>query len=1824
VEVLEDRTVPSHLIIVGGGGAGSGDASTGFSATILVGANESKAVGGGGMELDLTDIVPVGSIQSGMISAGIDTSFGVAVTGHDEVQATFQIVPDSGEQIGDPVGVSFAPVNVSNGYGFFGYSVSGVALGPDLIANAHIGDSFSVDVQAAMNNDASIAGGSVSINLVPATTVPVITSLNSTSAPESSSLTVNGTNFTTSSVVQFNGVNAQTTTFISDTQLTATIPEEGSYNVTVADPASGTSNGAGFTSTDAAPVLTLPANQVFEATSAAGAAVNFAPASATDYDESVTLTYSSSEGSQFPLGTTTVTDTATNTDGTTANGSFTVTVRDTTPPVLTLPPPQTVEATGAAGATDSGAFTATATDAVTASPTIRYFVGGLGATPIDSGYTFALGTTTVTVQATDAAGNSSNGIFTVTVQDTPTVSVSDAGGTYNGQPFPATATVTGAAGQAFTTLEGVGLTLDYVRLNADSTTTDLGSTAPAAAGNYQVTASFAGSADYLPASNATSFNIGKSSPILTTAAGPTVVFGSGVPLTDSAILSGTPGLTGTITFVLHDPSGTIVDTETAPVNGPGTYSTPIGYLATQAGTYQWSARYGGDANNNPASGALATTPTSTLTGVSDIYGVAIDAAGNRYVAESGPSLVAVFAPGSTTPASYLTGVQNPTYLAFDHAGDLFVFSSFTSQLWEFAPGSTTPTATLSGVKNPQGNPAFDASGDLFISNFDSNTVTEYAPGSTAPTATLTGLDGPGYLAFDAGGDLFVTNVNANTVSEFAPGALTPTVTLGGLNHPQDLACDSRGNLFVCNYGSDTISEFSPGATTPTATLTGLSGPGDVAFDASGNLFVLNHSSGTVSEFAPESTTPTVTLTGLSTITVRMAFDAQGDLYVVDYGNSLVREFTPVTDPEVVTQATPTVTVSDAGGTYNSGAFPASATVNGGSTLEGVGLTLDYVRLITDGTTSDLGSTAPTAAGSYEITASFAGSTDYSAGTALATFIISQATPTVTVGDAGGTYNGGAFPVTAATVTGVGTDGVIAQLGDASLSYTYYQNGAPLDGASVNTGSYAVVAHFAGSANYTVADSAEVGAPGSPGDPLGSVGIAPGIYGSRSKASFVTEVGRSLADVTAIDVLDLHYFDGPGGTLVEPAPAGSPYSYLLHNMNDGVGDDITLGVVEGTAFTIAQAIPTVVVNPVNATYDGSPHGTTGEALGVAGVDLGPVAISYSTLDGSAPVHAGTYTAIETFSGNQDYTSATGIATITIGQAPLTVTVPGLTKNYGQTINLANALGVTVPTGVNGETLNIAYASAGAAASADVQPGGYPITAQLSDGTGKLSDYSVEVIPGTLTVQPALTNTTLTASASAAVFGQAVTFTAAIQVSAGAGVATGTVSFMEGSKTLDTATLDSTGSAAFITTVLATGNHTITAVYGGSLNYQESNSAAAALSISPDSTTTAVASSVNPSALGQSVTLTATVNATSPGSGTPTGTLTFKDGGAPLGTAILNNGTATLTTSALALGTNTISAAYAGDGNFNGSTSTSLTQTVNRATTTALKTSGSSSVFGQSVTFTATVSGVGQGSGTPSGTVTFLDGSTTLGTATLATGVATFKTSNLAVGPHAITAVYGGSTGYNGSTSPTLTQKVNQDASTATLRSSANPSVFGQTVTLTATVKAGSPGAGTPTGTVTFKDVTTNTVLGTVTLSNGTATWTTSALSVGQHSITVSYGGDGNFTSVTSATLTQTVNKAKTKITLSSSANPSLFGQTVTFTATVGSVSPGAGTPGAGMPPETVTIMDGTAVLGTAPLTNGIATFSIANLAKGKHTITAIYNGDLDFLGSTSAGLAETIS
>ena len=442
-------------------------------------------------------------------------------------------------------------------------------------------------------------------------------------------------------------------------------------------------------------------------------------------------------------------------------------------------------------------------------------------------------------------------------------------------------------------------------------------------------------------------------------------------------------------------------------------------------------------------------------------------------------------------------------------------------------------------------------------------------------------------------------------------------------------------------------------------------------------------------------------------------------------------------------------------------------------------------------------------------------------------------------------------------------------------------------------------------------------------------------------------------------------------------------------------------------------------------------------------------------------------------------------------------------------------------------------------ATLNAGGHAISADYI-GDSSFSGSAPAKAYGYIVSRAGTTTSGVTSSVDASVHEQAITLSVTISALApGASVPAGTVTFSDQGGTLGKAPLNGSGLATLTTSTLPTSANTITASYGGDSNFSGSNDSASTMPLvqTVGKAHTATTFTVTPSSptFGQVVTFTARVIALLPGAGLPSGGVTFTDGTVTVGTASLDGtGHATFTTATLNAGGHAISASYIGDSNFSGSApAKAYGYVVSRAgTTTTVSSSVGSTSFGQLATFTAIVGAVSPGAGTPAGNVVFKDGTVALWAAALqlvsGTDCAIFVTKALATGSHTIAAVYQGNSNFLSSTAPGISQTVKQDDSVVRIAGSpAPPSVFHEAVTFTAIVVAASPGSGTPTGTVIFKDalikggVTMTSALATVTLGAGTATYSTSSLAVGNHVITAVYGGDANFAGVTSIGYGQSV-------------------------------------------------------------------------------------------------------
>ena len=451
----------------------------------------------------------------------------------------------------------------------------------------------------------------------------------------------------------------------------------------------------------------------------------------------------------------------------------------------------------------------------------------------------------------------------------------------------------------------------------------------------------------------------------------------------------------------------------------------------------------------------------------------------------------------------------------------------------------------------------------------------------------------------------------------------------------------------------------------------------------------------------------------------------------------------------------------------------------------------------------------------------------------------------------------------------------------------------------------------------------------------------------------------------------------------------------------------------------------------------------------------------------------------------------------------------------------------------------------------------------------------------------------------------------------GTPTGTVTVSDGSGATCQASV-AAGSCSLTST--SKGARQIVATYPGDASFAGSASDPEPHAVNAANTTTRITSDApDPSLFGQEITVQFTVAVSSPGAGTPDGsvTVTYQDGGSC--SAPVAAGECKLVPQGTGNNKNLTAEYSSSSGNFNSSSGTEDHRVDPVSTTTRVESSDASSNFGQPVSFTATVTPE-PGGGVPAGSVQFrIDGAAFGAAVPLSGGSATSGSiSTLPPGNHEIRATYNPNTGFGGSEG-TTTQNVGLAPTTTTAGTSPGSSVFGQSVTLTANVTSA---LGTVnSGTVTFYDgggsCGAGTALGNDPVSSGGASVTTNTLAVSTHTIWACYSGSPGTLAGSGDDVTHVVSQASTSVQVQTSGSSPL-GDPVTIQVTVTAVAPGAGTPSG-----SVTVSGTGAADCQITLSSGSGSCSLVFPADGSKTITATYAGDGNFAGNNGSTTHEVV-
>ncbi len=819
-------------------------------------------------------------------------------------------------------------------------------------------------------------------------------------------------------------------------------------------------------------------------------------------------------------------------------------------------------------------------------------------------------------------------------------------------------------------------------------------------------------------------------------------------------------------------------------------------------------------------------------GFSQPRGVAVDAAGDVFVADSGNNslkeIVADHGQVSSSSKVITLGYSfsQPYGVAVDANGDVFVADTYNNAVKEIVANSSGQVSASSPIKevgsgfNGPTGVAVDARGDVFIADtYFTSQVKEIVAvnGQVSPSSRVITLGGgfsyPFGLAVDANGDLFVADSGNNEVKEIVAvnGAVSPSSTIktvgSGFNQPTGVAVDPAGDVFVADYGNKEVKEIVAvnGQVSVSSTVKTVAGgffdPFGVAVDAGGNLFVADTGSNEVKELPlatpPSYVFPTATNVGSTDstdgpFTVTVANDGNSTLtfpipttagaYNPSVSNNFTYDNTSTCTQNAASAATAFTLAPGAGCAVVTDFTPQTA----GSITGNVVLTDDTLNAASPTyamQSIDLGGTANAVAPDPPT------SLVATSGNAQAT--ISFTPPTFTGGD----------PITSYTATS-SPGGFTATCAASPCTVTGLTNGT----------AYTFTVTATNSAKLTSTASS----PSSAVTPLVSQTITftnpgPQTYGSPVTLTATASSGLTVTFTSATPAICTVTSAGQ----LSPIGVGT----CTINANQSGNGTYAAATQVSRSFAVNKAPLKITANSTTKVYGTANPSFTGMVKGAVNGDTFTESFSTTATTTSA---VGTYPITPSVTGTHlaDYTVTKVNGSLTVKQATPIIQWPQPASIVYGTPLSGKQLDATAS--YNGSTVAGTFTYS-PAAGALVNAGTDTLSATFTPADA--TDYTTAMASVTVTVTKAASAVALTSSTSNANLNANVTFTATV-TSQSSGTPTGSVEFLDGSTVLGTGPLNNNGVATYTTSSLTAGLHKITAVYQGDVNFTGSTSAALA--------------------------------------------------------------------------------------------------------------------------------------------------------------------------------------------------------------------------------------------------------------------------------------------------------------------------------------------------------------------------------------------------------------
>ncbi len=1017
-----------------------------------------------------------------------------------------------------------------------------------------------------------------------------------------------------------------------------------------------------------------------------------------------------------------------------------------------------------------------------------------------------------------------------------------------------------------------------------------------------------------------------------------------------------------------------------------------------------------------------------------------------------------------------------------------------------------------------------------------------------------------------------------TIASNAAATLTNTSRMGSI--------DGAPDATTANYAVTTLGATALPASVPYGTATVLSPTGLPA-----------NATGTVTYVAGGSTLCTITLGSATSCSTSTSLVPGAYSVTETYSGDAAYASATATTSFTVTKAATAITATAApvgvvvgsSDTLSAGNVPVAATgsivfTSGGSTL-----CTATLPALTCATSPAL------AAGTYAVTATYAGDSNYTGSTATTTFSVVTKTTSFTVAPTPATVTyGTATSLAESGLPGGATGTVVFKSGATTLCTATLPTKKCNTPVSLGAGTVTVTATYSGDTQYgsSTATTSYL------------INQAPTtVTAAATPATVPYETATTLSDggLPAAATGAVTFTTGATTLCVATLPATScqspttvvvgSYSVTATYGGDGnfTGSSATTSysvTKEASSFTAAAAPGSVAYGTaVTLSESGIVASATGSVVFTAGgPPLCTAVLPATSCATSTTLDPGTYSVTATYGGDANHASGTATTSfvVTTLASPFTADAAPATTGFGNVVTLSESGLVAGTTGTvtftsGGSTLCVVTRPAtSCGTSTSLAAGTYPVLATYSGDV----DHASSTASTTFTITTQSTSFTASATPSTVTYGNPVT----LKETGLAAASTGTVTFTAGGTTLCTATLPTV--SCDTSSTLAVGSYSVTATYSGDGNFVGST-ASTTFSI------TKIPSPVTAGASPASVTYgTATTLTESGLPAAATGTVVFKTGAVTLCTVTLGSGSTCSTPSSLVVGSYPVTATYSGDATHLGSTDTTAFSVTKVGTSFTAAAAPGTVEYGTAVTLSD--SGLAADA---TGTVSFVSGGTTLCTVDVTVATSCLTSSTLDPATYPVTATYSGDTNH-ASSSDTTTFTVNKASQIMSAHAAPGTVSYGNAVTLSVT---GLPADAA--GTVTF--VSGTTTLCTVTLGSGTSCLTAANLDPATYPVTATYSGDAHYAGA-SDTTSFVVKQALTAVAVSALPATVTYGNAVTLTES-------------GLPPAatgTVTIDWGTAA--SCILTVGAATScnTPANLDPATYTVTAHYSGDTDFAASTA--------